>query len=837
MKESANRPNPLETASPRYWQALLATQSETLRRMSTVLGLPLGDKPEMLLRLAEAMTNEAFLRKQIALLPGEARSLLRLVCSLPGEVGGPRRLAFWARLANLPEVATAGALLVKRGLMLYEPALDLSGSEAAASPLGNASGAYVLPEPLRALAAAPLASLLALPDPGTAPETQRRQQSPAFFLRGVELLLGALAAKPLELTKNGSIKANGPKGLARQLEPLWPGMTLAHIERLLKLFALCGLTETDADWLRLTARGDSLLKQGAEKQSAVLLSGFLSPQFDPLSLDYFQSLKREAAEMGALALGGRLFDIRADWPHMGDFLLALSEERWVGVDDLVECALADWPGLFFRFASDAPAGPEQPQGQAPRLAQSFLAGFIEEIAYPLGLVEWAIGPKLKLLLRRTAFGRAVLEIHCNATMGTLSSDAAQTAGREARHGIPALVVQPDFEVILFEDRLPLRDLQAVLRVTTPDANESGHGPVWRLRLTRAATDAARLGGLGYAELVNVLESLGAQPLPTNVRAELGEWFKLGRLATLWRGFDLLEFRTSGEAQAAAARLPESEVVDGRFLLIGEGLGGQRPLIDYLDSFPPSLRAFADGHLERIPYSAADLGLLPLLASVAEQDDVLNWWLVTEKVRSFPGGAHALLSALAARTESLPLAFEARLLSFGGALTPLAAQLCYVIDVPDERLFWSIVTDDEARGLLESAANGRTLRVAPAEYAEFAALMNKRHVPLRNRDEAGRPEPKVRQNGLFSKEDLAGFKLLGASALEAALGRIAQEGHAIELLVWDRNGRKPNEKPTILRVVPLEVRPSKQGPCLLAREENGRLRHEWPLSSILAWRPA
>lgn len=826
----------LEEISPRYWRALAATNSESLRRLASALGLPAGDKPELLARFSLVLTDETFLRKQLDLLPQESRQLLRLACSLPGETTGPSRLALWSRLTRQADFAVASAPLFKRGFLLFEP-----GSESAAFS-GEVkstafSGTLLLPETLRAMMAAPLESLLLLPDPGSAPETQRRQLCPAFFLRGVELLLSALAAKPLELTRGGFIKANGPKGLARQLAPLWPALGIAAIERLLKLFTLCGLAETDASWLRLTARGEALLRQRAETQCAVLLSGFLSPHFDPQSLEYFQSLVRDVREQNPQALEGRVFDIRADWPLMGDFLLALSEERWVGVDDLIECALADWPGLFFRAAGSSPLVAVPPLGQAPRLAQSFLAGFIEEIAYPLGLVEWAIGPKLKLLLRRTAFGRAVLAECLGATAGEQLPESAAPAGWETRHAVPALVVQPDFEVILFEDRLPLRDLQAVLRVTTPDVNETGLGPVWRLKLTRAATDAARLGGLGYTDLITVLERLGMQALPANVRAELGEWFKLGRLATLWRGYDLLEFRTSGEAQAAALRLPECVGVDGRFLLIGEGLGGQRPLIDYLDTYPTSLRAFADGHLERVPHSPADLGLLPLLAGVAEQDDVLNWWLLDERVRAFPGGAPALLSALGARTEFLPLAFEARLLAIGGALQPLAAHLCHVIDVADERLFWSIVTSAETRSLLAFAANGRTLGVAPADYAEFAAQMSARHIPLRNGDESGRPIPKARQNELFGKDDLAGFKLLAAGALETMLGRVAQEGQPIELLVWDRQGRKPNEKPLIQRVVPLEIRPSKQGLCLLAREENGRLRHEWPLSAILAWRPA
>ncbi|RJO71298.1 MAG: hypothetical protein C4523_04625 [Myxococcales bacterium] len=596
------------------------------------------------------------------------------------------------RLAALNGVNNAGARvtdLIERGLVLVRwTHAQETFSTQGLDPYSESLPVFLAAEVLEKLPA--LASYDApLDDPGEPPAGAVRRGVPVRLLREIDLVLRWTADHPLDMTHTGELKITCLRRMRRDLAEYAPMIVEERLALVIHMARLAGaiLYDEARQTGPLGLLGEELLEATPEDKLGWLFRAAASRQFDRFTLPYFAELRRDFERAPGRDFQGMMPAVGVDWPLIPSVLALLRPGEWRRVTDLVRFAGKDYPFLFFRAAASVDPAlnpPEKPTEAQIELERRVLAGFIEEIAWPFGLVDWAIGAERSLLVRLTPLGAALLRDEPSAESAESSRDLP--AG-------PALIVQPDFDAVAYAERMTLEDQLFVWTVGVPHAEDGDAVPVKRFHLARHAFLWALNHGLTLDDSLARLRRLCGRALPKNVETELREWAAALRRVTLYRGRDLMEFDRAESREAALAEMDDGVPVDERFLLARRASFVSAEVIDYDAAPPTSLRIEADGRIGLLPGSAADLAIISTLDRVALRDED-GWVLDEAKVRAAPVTGRGLAKALASRARALPSEVYSRLLGWSGSARPLTLTRLAVVEVKDPEL---------RRALLESSA--------------------------------------------------------------------------------------------------------------------------------------
>lgn len=291
------------------------------------------------------------------------------------------------------------------------------------------------------------------------------------------------------------------------------------------------------------------------------------------------------------------------------------------------------------------------QSEAPYLRHA-LAGPL----YHLGLVEVGRAGASEGLpdrFRLTPLGKLAFYHSLRPGCPSELPDPALPLAPESSE--PSWIVQPNFEVIAYLDRVTPPAIGFLGKVAERKPSE---GAVAVYRLTRETVYAALEGGLSLPVIVEELERGARQPLPATVRRTLEDWAARRERIALYLQADVLEYPEAQLRDAALARHPRLGLPVGeRFILVApkaprDALRGAT-VIDYLQ---PPIRCLevAEDRTIRLDAGSADFlirGELAQWATPAEADSN-EWRLDHESVgRAAQGGwsADQILSGLAARS--------------------------------------------------------------------------------------------------------------------------------------------------------------------------------------------
>lgn len=155
-----------------------------------------------------------------------------------------------------------------------------------------------------------------------------------------------------------------------------------------------------------------------------------------------------------------------------------------------------------------------PPKQSPAEATLALREYALTRLWPLGLVEVAITANEPVAIRMTDMGRRLV-----AGEPLVEPDAAH--GGKERAGEPArpLVVNPDFEVILFPDG----GVHDIAHRLDRFAARTKSDEVAHYRISRDGIERAVVKGMTADEILEFLELYGRTPVPQNVAYSIREW--------------------------------------------------------------------------------------------------------------------------------------------------------------------------------------------------------------------------------------------------------------------------------------------------------------------------
>lgn len=260
--------------------------------------------------------------------------------------------------------------------------------------------------------------------------------------------------------------------------------------------------------------------------------------------------------------------------------------------------------------------------------------------FHLGLVELAREPRNKserlTLFRLTEAGCAALydifRQPAEARSATRKSQR-EPFSQASQTCQTCWVVQPNFEVVVYLDQAPPRQLGFIERI---GVRQKADAAIVTYRLTRESVYAALEEGVEAKELLQTLESGSRHPLPPGVARTLGDWAARRERLALRLGASVIEFP---DAAARGAALAEGKVkgaaIGDRFVLAEQSeqslkralpLGGA---ISYEPQPPRSLVVNDDGAILISP-NQHDLLIEGELSAYAEATDSQMFWRVTRE---------------------------------------------------------------------------------------------------------------------------------------------------------------------------------------------------------------
>ncbi len=335
----------------------------------------------------------------------------------------------------------------------------------------------------------------------------------------------------------------------------------------------------------------------------------------------------------------------------------------------------------------------------------WLMGAFTTWLYFLGLVELAIQNGRVAGFRLTDIGRAAFHPELDSV-----STAESTPQPSAQ---PAWVVQPNFDIIAYLDRVNAPQL-AFLERHAERAKSQRHTAHYRL--TRESVYRGLEGGTSLPDLLEKLQSGSQAELPQNVAVELREWASLRERVVLRRRARLMEFPSAHALQAGLSQGLTGSVVAERFLLLDSHSDSLPSLamINYAKPLPQNLSVTESG-LIHLPRGSHDLMTVAQLNQWAVGKSDSEWQLTAESVAAAlkPGRKISeLLNLLNTRLvpnrpadkytpppPSIPPLLELALRSWAGKTFEVELEAVIALHCPEERVFEAVVASPLMKPLL------------------------------------------------------------------------------------------------------------------------------------------
>ena len=360
----------------------------------------------------------------------------------------------------------------------------------------------------------------------------------------------------------------------------------------------------------------------------------------------------------------------------------------------------------------------------------WLVGTFTTWLYFLGLVELLMNGNQLVGFRLTNLGRETLHPELPASKWAGPSLQTTPIG-------PAWVVQPNFDIIVYMDRVSAPQL-AFLERCAERSQAQKHTAHYRL--TRESIYRGLESGLTLDELVSTLQTDSQTELSQNILVELREWAALRERIFLRRQANLLEFSSPQALKAGQTQGLKGTIVADRFLLLHTAPPAfSWDEINYAETLPSNLTLNETGHIDWKPTKHRDLLTAVQLDRWAESTADGSWQLTRESIRRAlkPGRKLSeLLSLLQNRVfptatirkyelppPSIPALLELALRSWAGTNYPITLQNVILIQCPSEKIYQAVIASPLMQSLLKGHQAPDLLFADPAQIETLRQQLN------------------------------------------------------------------------------------------------------------------
>lgn len=341
----------------------------------------------------------------------------------------------------------------------------------------------------------------------------------------------------------------------------------------------------------------------------------------------------------------------------------------------------------------------------------WLVGAFTTWLYFLGLVELALQTGRVAGFRLTDIGRAAFHPELDSVSMAESTPLGEVSAQ------PAWVVQPNFDIIAYLDRVDAPQLAFLERHAE---RVKSHHHTAHYRLTRKSVYRGLESGTALEGLLKKLQSGSQTELPQNVAVELREWASLRERVILRRRGRLMEFPSAHALQAGLSQGLGGRVIAERFLLLEARPPAQisgLTQVNYAQPLPKNLAVTESGkiHLKR---GSPDLITPAQLSQWAVRESDGEWQLTAESIATAlkPGRKiNELISLLKERlSQPLPPLLELALRSWAGDTFAVELETVIALRCPEERVFEAVVASPLMKPLLKGYLYPDLLFVDPEQ---------------------------------------------------------------------------------------------------------------------------
>ena len=214
---------------------------------------------------------------------------------------------------------------------------------------------------------------------------------------------------------------------------------------------------------------------------------------------------------------GRDFHLRKLRRLLTDRLSGIGTNRWREIEEVPFVVRNDYlaaleeEGIRERYKNRFQYAYDPPKVTVPGLADD-LEDWVVNRLFVLGLVEIGIRGDVPVALRLTDLGIRILGVE---------------VGANGLNGHPPIVVNPDFEVLVF----PEGDVLELVHTLDRFAIRTKSEEVSHYRIQKEGVERAVVKGLTVADILQFLEKHSRTPIPQNVSYSIRDWGEKIRFAT------------------------------------------------------------------------------------------------------------------------------------------------------------------------------------------------------------------------------------------------------------------------------------------------------------------
>jgi hypothetical protein len=305
----------------------------------------------------------------------------------------------------------------------------------------------------------------------------------------------------------------------------------------------------------------------------------------------------------------------------------------------------------------------------------------------------------------------------------------------------AMLVQPNFEVVVLMPEVDAPRLWQLARISTPtDSQQVAHFRIEERHVAQAAN-----AGVSSDSIVAFLRAASKTPVPQNVEFSIREWVKRTERISIWLDAALFEAEGVEELDRIlagfGAQMAGAATVAGRHRAISDALAApllpalasRSPVFDYTRTLPASIDAMPDGGLrcdaERLHFRAAQL-----LGRVADPAGLDQWALTKSSIRRCITGGwtlERLFEGLEEHVRSkLHPMLRAKLLAWAGRGGEVWIGRPLVLGVSDARVARLLQEGGGLDGALTGALNAQTFMLSEDDAATVRSHFAELSIPIR-----------------------------------------------------------------------------------------------------------
>jgi len=504
----------------------------------------------------------------------------------------------------------------------------------------------------------------------------------------------------LKLTQNGTVRVNDEIKLRKALR--WDEKSMDVDGFLFPNPAQAWLGAfSGSDLLQKTESGQLDIKESPARfarrpfgeQVRLLLEGFLRTPiwWEVPPNDTYLDRDGNGRRQGRLALTQTLSAL----PLKADAFFSIKDFEQALYNRIGEDFALDYPPhrpYFLRSTTpeqqeqELSAWKEKVRAEWLKQEYPWLMGAFTTWLYFLGLVELVVDNDKPVGFRLSEIGRATFHPEWAAVSPTETNLQASTQ--------PAWVVQPNFDIIAYLDRVSASQLAFLERHAE---RTQSHRHTAHYRLTRQTVYRGLESGTTLDSLLNGLQTGSQVELPQNVIVELREWASLRDALILRRGANLLEFPSPRSLQERLLQGLTGRVIAERFLLLDPRPAPQLPglaSIDYARPLPKTLTATETGTI-CLQSGSYDLMTTAQLSQWALPASDSEWQLTAESISAALQSGRKITELLTwlnnRMKHSMPALLEMALRSWAGAAYAVEMESVIVLRCPQEQIFQVLVT--------------------------------------------------------------------------------------------------------------------------------------------------